>query len=150
MLTGGADPMDATGTPPAGFVRLPPARRRAPSGPPGGARSGAAIVLSFLMAMGAGQTLLQSSVAWTPWRAVLPAVGVLFVFGGLGIWARRRRGGIVATQSCACERPPVWIRVIPSLAQGRRRLLGERSNEADASGGGRRAPLVEATRATRS
>ena len=117
MLTGVADPVAATGVPPEGFVRLAPAARQAPGDHREGVRPGAGVVLSFLVAVGAALVSLQMLIPWAPWRAVMPAAGVLVVFGGLDIWARLIRRGMVAGQPCACERPPVWIRVIPSVAQ---------------------------------
>jgi hypothetical protein len=42
------------------------------------------------------------------------------MFGRLGIWAALTRRGLVVGQRCSCERPPVWIRVIPSVPWDRR------------------------------
>ena len=149
MLTGGADPVEAIGVPPEGFVRLAPAARQASADQWGGVRPGAGVVLSFLVAVGAALASLQTLIPWAPWRAVMQAAGVLVMFGGLGIWARLTRGGMAAGQPCACERPPVWIRVIPSVAQDRH-PLGERLDGAGAGRPDRRAALVEANGVTRS
>ena len=83
MLTGGADPAEATDLPPEGFVRLAPAARQAPGDHRGGVRPGAGVVLSFLIAVGAGLASLQTLIPWAPWRAVMQAAGVLVMFGGL-------------------------------------------------------------------
>jgi hypothetical protein len=149
MLTGGADPGEATGVPPVGFVRLAPARRQAPGDHRRGVRPGAGVVLSLLIAVGAGLATLQALIPWAPWRAVMQAAGALVMFGGLGIWAGLTRRGIAAGQPCACERPPVWIRVIPSVAQ-HRHPLGESLDGAGARRPDRHAALVEANRVTRS
>ena len=149
MLIGGADPVEATGVSPEGFVRLAPAARQAPGDHRGGVRPGAGVVLSLLVAVGAALVSLQMLIPWAPWRAVMPAAGVLVVFGGLDIWARLIRRGMVAGQPCACERPPVWIRVIPSVAQNRH-PLGESLDEAGAGRPDRRAAVVEANGVTRS
>ena len=105
MLTGGADPGEATGVPPEGFVRLAPAEPQTPGNHRVGLRPGAGVVLSFLIAVGAGLASLQTLIPWAPWRAVMQAAGVLVMFGGLGIWARLTRSRMVAGQPCACERP---------------------------------------------
>jgi hypothetical protein len=149
MLTGGADQVEATGVPPEGFVRLAPAERQAPGDQREGVRPGAGIVLSLLVAVGAGMASLQTLIPWAPWRAVMQAAGVLVMFGGLGIWARLNRRGMAAGQPCACERPPVWIRVIPSVAQNHH-PVGERLDGAGAGRPDRRAALVDATGVTRS
>lgn len=150
MLTGGADSVEATGVPPEGFVRLAPAARQAPANNHReGARSGGGVILSFLVAVGAGMASLQTLIPWAPWRAALQAVGALVMFGGLGIWARLARRGLAAGHPCACERSPVWIRVIPSVAQNRH-LLGESLDRVVAGRPDRRAKLVEANGVTRS
>ena len=149
MLTGGADPVEATGVPPEGFVRLAPTRRQAPGDHRRGMRPGAGVVLSLLVAIGATLASLQTPIPWPPWRAVMQAAGVLVMFGGLGIWARLTGGGMAAGQPCACERPPVWIRVIPSVAQ-HRHPLGESLDGAGARQPDRRAALAEANGVTRS
>jgi hypothetical protein len=149
MLTGGADPVEATCVPPEGFVRLAPGARPASGDHRGGLRPGAGVVLSFLIAVGAGLASLQTLIPWAPWRAVMQAAGVLVMFGGLGIWARLTRRGMAEIQACACERPPVWIRVIPSVAQNRH-PLGDTLVEAGARRPDRRTALVEATGVTRS
>ncbi len=71
MLTGGADPVDATGVPPEGFVRLTPAARQTPDDHRRGVRPGAGVVLSFLIAVGAGLASLQTLIPWAPWRAAM-------------------------------------------------------------------------------
>lgn len=149
MLTGGADPVEATGVRPEGFVRLAPAARLAPANPRGGVRPGAGVALSFLVAVGAGMASLQAFIPWAPWRAVIQAVGALVMFGGLGIWARLTRRGMVAGEPCACKRPPVWIRDIPSVAQNRH-PRGESLDGAGAGRRDRRAALVEAIGVNRS
>ena len=149
MLTGGADPVEATGVPPEGFVRLAPAERQVSGNHRVGVRPGAGVVLSFLVAVGAGLASLETLIPWAPWRAVMQAAGVLVMFGGLGIWVRLTRRGMAAGQPCACERPPVWIRVIPSVAPTRH-PLGESLDEAGARRSDRRAALVEANGVTRS
>ena len=149
MLTGGADPVEAPGVPPEDFVRLAPARWQNPGDHRRGVRPGAGVALSLLIAVGAGLGSLQTLIPWAPWRAVMQAAGVLVMFGGLGIWARLTRSGLAAGQPCACERPPVWIRVIPSVAQNRHPLV-ESLDGADARRPDRRAALVEANRVTRS
>ncbi len=45
------------------------------------------------------------------------AAGVLVMFDGLGVWTRLNRRSAAAGQLCSCERPPVWIRVVPSIAE---------------------------------
>jgi hypothetical protein len=149
MLTGGADPVEATCVPPEGFVRLAPAKRQGSGNHRVGVRPGAGVVLSFLIAVGAGMASLQTLIPWAPWRAVMQAAGVLVMFGGLGIWARLTRRGMAAGPACACERPPVWIRVVPSVAQNRH-PLGERLDGAGAGRPDRRTALVEANGVTRS
>ena len=149
MLSGGTDPGEAAGMPPEGFVRLAPAARQAPGDHRGGVRPGTGVVLSFLVATGAALASLQSLIPWAPWRAVMQAAGLVVIFGGLGIWARLIRRGMVAGQPCACERPPVWIRVIPSVAQNRH-PLGESPDGAGAGRPDRRAALVEANGVARS
>jgi hypothetical protein len=149
MLTGGADQVEATGVPHEGFVRLAPVTRPASANHRRGVRPGAGVVLSFLVAVGAGMASLQALIPWAPWRAAMQAAGALVMFGGLGIWARLTRGGMAAGQPCACERLPVWIRVIPSVAQNRQ-ALGETLVEARARRPDHRAALVEATGVTRS
>lgn len=101
------------------------------------------VVLSCLVEVGAGMARLQPLIPWAPWRATMQAVRALVMFGGLGIWARLTRGGTAAGQACACERPPVWIRVVPSVAPNRH-PLGESLDGADARRPDRRASLVEA------
>jgi hypothetical protein len=154
MLTGGADPMEATCVPPEGFFRLAPVARQAPGDHRRGVRPGAGVDLSFLVAIGAALASLQTLIPWAPWRAVMQAAGALVMFGGLGIWARLTRGGMAAGPPCACERPPVWIRVIPSVAQDRHplgeSLLGDSLDGAGARRPDRRAALVEANGVTRS
>lgn len=67
MLTGGADSVEATGVPPEGFVRLAPAARQAPANNHReGARSGGGVILSFLVAVGAGMASLQTLIPWAP------------------------------------------------------------------------------------
>ena len=149
MLTGGADPVEATGVPPEGFVRLAPVARSASANHGRGVRPGAGVVLSFLIAVGAGMASLQTLIPWAPWRAVMQAAGVLVMFGGLGIWARLTRRGMAAGPACACERPPVWIRVVPSVAPNRH-PLGDTLVEAGARRPDRRTALVEANGVTRS
>lgn len=149
MLTGGAEPVEALGAPPEGFVRLTTAERQVSGNHRRGVRPGAGVVLSFLIAVGAGMASLQTFIPWAPWRAVMQAAGALVMFGGLGIWTRLTRTRMAADQLCASERPPVWIRVIPSVAQNRR-PLGERLDGAGAARPDRRATRAEANRVTQS
>jgi hypothetical protein len=67
----------------------------------------------------AGLAVLQTLIPWGPWRVALQAAGVLVMFGGLSVWARLNRNSKLAGQ-CSCERPPVWIRVVPSIAESSR------------------------------
>jgi len=149
MLTGGADPVEATGVAPEGFVRLAPLERQAPGNQPGGVRPGVGVVLSFLVAVGAAMASLQALIPWAPWRAVMQGAGVLVMFGGLGLWAKTPRREMAAGQACACERPPVWIRVVPSVVPDRR-PLGERMNATGAGRPVRRDALVGANGGARS
>ncbi len=149
MLTGGADPVEATGVSPEGFVRLAPVARPASANHRGGVRPGAGVVLSFLVAVGVVLASLETLIPWAPWRAVMQAAGVLVMFGGLGIWARLTRSRMAAGQPCASERPRVWIRVIPSVAQNHH-LLGESLDGAGACRPDHWAALVEANGVTRS
>jgi hypothetical protein len=41
------------------------------------------------------------------------------MFSALGLWARLNQSAALRASLCSCERPPVWIRVVPSIA-GRR------------------------------
>jgi hypothetical protein len=52
-----------------------------------------------------------------PWRVAIQVSGVLVMFGLLGVWARLARTSGSGEQRCPCERPPVWIRVVPSIAE---------------------------------
>jgi hypothetical protein len=149
MLTGGAEPVEATGVPPKGFVRLAPVERQAPGNQGGGGRPGVGAVLSFLVAVGAAMASLQTLIPWAPWRALMQGVGVLMMFGGLGLWAKTPRREVAAGQACACERPPVWIRVIPSVVPDRH-PLGESLDGAGAGRPNHRAALVGANGGTRS
>ncbi len=74
---------------------------------------------------------------------------MLVMFGGLGIWARSTRSRMAAGQPCACEHPPVWIRVALSVAQDRH-PLGESLDGAGVRRPDRQAALVEANGVTRS
>lgn len=149
MLTGGADPIEATGAPPEGFVKLAPAARQAPDDHRRGVSPGAGVVSSLLLAVGAALASLQTLNPWVLSRAVMQAAGVLIMFGGLGIWARLTRHAMPAIQPCACERPQVWIRVIPSVVQNRH-PLGESLDGAGACRSDRQVALVEANGVRRS
>ena len=78
----------------------------------------------------------------------MQAAGVLVMFGGLGIWASLTRRGMPAGQGCACVRPPVWIRVIPSIARNRH-PLGEGLDGAGARRQDYRPAFVETNGVTR-
>jgi hypothetical protein len=73
----------------------------------------------------AGLAVLQTLIPWGPWRVALQAAAVLVMFGGLGVWTRFGRRSAAAGQLCSCERPPVWIRVVPSIVEPRRTPAGE-------------------------
>ena len=119
MLSGGADPAEGVDdTPPEGFVRLAPARPEAPGDHVNHARPAGGVVFALVAMMTASLAVLQTLIPWGPWRIALQASGVLVMFGVLGIWARLNRS--LAGQPCSCERPVVWIRVVPSIAEPRR------------------------------
>ena len=119
MLSGGADPAEgADDTPPEGFVRLAPARPQDPRDHVDHTRPAGGVVFALVAMMTAGLAVLQTLIPWGPWRVTLQASGVLAMFGVLGVCARLNR--TLAGQSCRCERPVVWIRVVPSIAKPRR------------------------------
>jgi len=147
-LIGGAEPLEATYPPPEGFIRLAPAGPQARDDHRAVVKSGQGAILSFLVAVGAAMAGLQMLIPWAPWRAVMQAAGVLVMFGGLGIWASLTRRGMPAGQGCACVRPPVWIRVIPSIARNRH-PLGEGLDGAGARRQDYRPAFVETNGVTR-
>jgi hypothetical protein len=117
MLSGGMDPAEVRDTPPKGFVRLEPTPHQPTGDRVAHARPFGGVVFS-LVAMGtAGLAVLQTLVPGGPWRMALQTAGVLVMFGGLGVWTRFNRRSAAAGQLCPCERPPVWIRVVPSIAE---------------------------------
>jgi hypothetical protein len=116
MLSGGKDPAQVTDTPPEGFVKLAPAPPQLTGDHIAHARPAAGIVFSLVAMATAGLAVLQTLIPWGPWRLALQAAGVLVVFGGLGVWASLNRNSALAGQ-CSCKRPPVWIRVVPSIAE---------------------------------
>ena len=119
MLSGGADPGEqADDTPPEGFVRLAPAHPEDPGDHVDPARRAGGVVFALVAMMTAGLAVLQTLIPWGPWRVALQASGVLVMFGVLGIWARPNRS--LARRPCSCQRPAVWIRVLPSIAEPRR------------------------------
>jgi hypothetical protein len=120
MAAGEGDPADSIDRPPEGFILLGPAEREVPGRHGGGVRPGAGVVFALLIAVVAGLEVLQALIPSSTWRAVVQAAGVGVVFGGLGIWSWFTRFQLAAQQRCSCERPPVWIRVIPSVAQDAR------------------------------
>ncbi len=148
MLSGGMDPAEVTDTPPEGFVRLTPASPQLTGDQVAHARPGGGVVFSILAMATAGLAVLQTLLPWGPWRVALQAAGVLVMFGGLSVWTRLNRYCAIAEQ-CSCERPPVWIRVIPSIAEVSRtpaedqRLVEPMRTDAEES-------LVGANRVTRS
>ena len=118
-MLSGADPSDvADGTPPEGFVRLAPARPEAPGDHADHARPAGGLVFALVAMMTAGLAVLQTLIPWGPWRVALQASGALVMFGALGIWARLNRR--MAGHPCSCDRPVVWIRIVPSIAEPRR------------------------------
>ena len=119
ILAGGLHPVGVTDAPPAGSVRLAVSERPVIGGHEGDRRPKAGGIFAFLVSVCAALVSLQALVPWAPWRAVLQEAGVLVMFTGLGIWARLTRHAVAAHQRCSCDRPPVWIRIIPSVAQVR-------------------------------
>ena len=120
MLSGGMEPAEVTDTPPEGFVEPAPTPPQLTDDHGAHARPAGGVVFS-LVAMGtAGLAVLQTLVPWGPWRMAVQAAGVLVMFGGLGVWTRFNRRSAAAGRLCSCERPPVWIRVVPSIAEPRR------------------------------
>jgi len=118
MLSGGADPAEgADDTPPEGFVRLAPARPQDPRDHVDHTRPAGGVVFALVAMMTAGLAVLQTLIPWGPWRVALQASGVLAMFGVLGIWGKLNRSS--AGQPCSCERPVVWIRVVPSIDEPR-------------------------------
>ena len=115
MLAGERDYAEVTDPPPAGFVRLGPAERTVPTIQGRDPRPGAGLIFSLLIAVGAGLEVVQALVPSSTWRTVTQAAGVVVVFGGVGIWDALTRSWFAARQTCSCERPPVSIRVIPSV-----------------------------------
>ena len=116
MLSGGMDPAEGTDTPPEGFVRLTPTPPQLTDDHVAHSRPGGGVVFSFVAMATAGLAVLQTLVPWGPWRVALQAAGVLVMFGGLGVWTRFNRR-FEDAGPCSCERPPVWIRVVPSIAE---------------------------------
>ena len=118
-MQSGADASDvADNTPPEGFVRLASARPAAPGDHADHARPAGGVIFALLAMMTAGLAVLQTLIPRGPWRVALQASGVLVMFGVFGVWARLNRR--VAGPSCACNRPVVWIRIVPSIAEPRR------------------------------
>jgi hypothetical protein len=148
MVSGGADPAEvADNTPSEGFVRLAPVHSEATSDHVDHARPVGGVVFSLVAVTTAGLAVLQAFIPWGPWRVALQVSGVLVIFGVLGIWARLNRR--FAGQQCSCERPPVWIRVVPSIAEPRF-VPVEDENLAEAEPADAEELLVGANRATRS
>lgn len=127
ILSGGMEPVEVTDTPPEGFVRLPPAQPQvagdhsAHAGPP------ASVVLLLVALAAAGLAILHTLMPAGLGRVVFQAAGVLVMFCGLGIGARLDRSHATAEERCACEPPPVWMRVVPSIAEPRRSPVEDRS-----------------------
>ena len=115
MLAGGRDYAEVTGPPPEGFVRLGPAERRVSTLQGRDPRPGAGLIFSLLIAVGAGLEVVQALVSSSTWRVVTQAAGVVVLFGGVGIWDVLTRSWLAARHTCSCARPPMWIRVIPSV-----------------------------------
>jgi hypothetical protein len=120
MLSGGTDPAEVADTPPEGFIRLAPTPPQLAGAHVAHARRGGGVVFSLVAMATAGLAVFQTLIPWGPWRVALQAAGVLVMFGGLGVWTRFDRRSAAAGQLCSCERPPVWIRVVPSIAEPRR------------------------------
>ena len=120
MLSSGMDPAEVTDTPPEGSIRLAPTPPPLMGGHIAHARPGGGVVFSLVAMATAGLAVLQTLIPWGPWRVAMQAAGVLVMFGGLGVWTRFGRRSAAAGQLCSCERPPVWIRVVPSIAEPRR------------------------------
>lgn len=117
MLSGGMDPAQVTDTPPEGFVRLAPTPAQLAGDHLAHARPFGGAVFSLVAMATAGLAVLPTLIPWGPWRVIVQTAGVLVMFGGLGVWTRFNRRSEAAGQLCSCERPPVWIRVVPSIAE---------------------------------
>jgi hypothetical protein len=148
MLSGGADPAEvADDTAPHSFVRLAPVHSEAASDHVDHARPAAGVIFSLVAAMTAGLAVLPTLIPWGQWRIVLQVSGVLVIFSVLGIWARLTR--CFAGQPCSCERPPAWIRVVPSIAEPRCVPVQD-EDLAEAERAAAEKSLVGANRVTRS
>jgi hypothetical protein len=147
ILSGGADPAEGIDdTPPEGFVRLAAARPEDPDDHVH-ARPAGGVVFALVAMITAGLAVLQTLIPWGPWRVALQASGVLVMFGSLWIWARLNRS--LADRPCPCERPVVWIRIVPSIAEPRR-LPTQNENFPEPARAHADDSLVEASRVTRS
>jgi hypothetical protein len=118
-LSAGEDPGEQTDMPPEGFVRLAPAPPSVVGSHLDHAKPGVSVVSTLVAMVTAGLAVLQAFIPWGPWRVALQAGGVLVMFSALGLWARLNQSAALRASLCSCERPPVWIRVVPSIA-GRR------------------------------
>jgi len=146
ILSGGLDPVEAAGdTPPPGFIRLNPRDSEGLVDDVDHARPTGGGVFTLVAMMTAGLAVVQTLVPWGLARIALQSGGVLAIFGVLGIWARRNR--LRANRACPCDRPPVWIRVVPSIADPRR--VPVRDQDSDAGPAEPQESLVSAGRVSR-
>jgi hypothetical protein len=120
VLSGGMESAETTDTQPEGFIRLAPAPPQLTRDHVAHARPAGGMAFSLVAMATAGLAVFQALVPWGPLRMAVQAAGVLVMFGGLGVWTRSNRRSAAAGQLCSCECLPVWIRVVPSIAEPRR------------------------------
>jgi hypothetical protein len=117
MLLAGIDPAKATDIPPEGFVRLAPTPPPLTGGHVARARPAGGTVFALAAMVTAGLAAVQTLIPWRPWLVAMQASGVLVMFSILGVWVRLNQSAESGGPLCSCERPPVWIRVVPSMAE---------------------------------
>ena len=144
-LSGGEDPGEQTEMPPGGFVRLAPAPPSVVGNHLDHTKPGGGVVFTLVAVVTAGLAVLQTFIPGGPWRVAMQAAGVLVMFSALGVWARPHQSAASRDSLCSCERPPVWIRVVPSIAEPRSAQDGKLVERADREGS-----PVGANRVTRS
>ena len=149
MLSGGMNLTETIDVPPEGFVRLAPMPRKASGRHLTHAGPGVVVGFSLVAVVTAGMAILQRLMAWAPWRVAIQAGAVLVIFGALGVWARLGRSSGSGVKRCSCERPPVWIRVVPSIAEPRSAPAQDQEHVKGARADAEE-PLVGANRVTRS